>query len=364
MKISIIGTDGIPARYGGFETFVEQVVPHMVAAGHDVMVVGSAIGRRENDKPALEGLHVVNLPLRANGASSVVFDVCSFARVAHWADAVLVLGISAGLFVPVFRLLTRRSRLVVNVDGLESSRTKWAGARGRFLAYSELVAVRSATRLVADNTGIADLLRYRYNRDSSVIAYGANHVRPRPDDDSCKAVLSEFGVEPNSYALTVARIEPENHIGLMIEAMLGSPIPSYAIVGNFSNGRYGRDLRDRYSSEPRVRLIESVYDPHVLACLRSRCAIYLHGHSVGGTNPSLVEMLPYERPIAAWNCSFNRSTLRGSGAYFATREELTTVLCGTSFAGFVPPADVRDDPAYDWANIAADYVELFSEIAS
>jgi glycosyltransferase involved in cell wall biosynthesis len=364
MNIAIIGSDGLPARYGGFETFVEQVVPHMIAGGHEVMVVGSAIGRRAGDQPQREGLRVVNLPMRANGASSVAFDTWSFARVARWADAVLLLGVSAGLLVPVFRRLTRRARLVVNVDGLESSRSKWAGARGRFLAVSEAVAARSATRLVADNAGIAELLRTRYNRGSAVIAYGADHVQPGPGAALCTPVLSEFGLENHGYALTVARIEPENHIGLMIEAMLASPLRRYAIVGNFSHGRYGRELRDRYGTEPRLCLIESVYDPHVLACLRSRCSIYLHGHSVGGTNPSLVEMLPYARPVAAWRCSFNRSTLRGSGAYFESGKELTELLYGTSFARYVPPAVVRDDPAYVWSNIAADYISLFREIAS
>ncbi len=363
MKIAIIGTDGIPARYGGFETFVEQVMPYIIAAGHEVMVVGSAVGRRADDAPRRTGLRVVNLPMSANGASSVAFDAWSFARVAHWADAVLLLGVSAGLFVPIFRILARHRRLVVNVDGLESSRSKWAGVRGHFLALSESVAVRSATRLVADNAGIAELLRARFGRESAVIAYGADHVRPPPDETECALVLSGFGLKADRYALTVARIEPENHISLMIEAFLASPLDRYAIVGNFSHGPYGRELFDHYGRESRLCLIESVYDPHVLACLRSRCAIYLHGHKVGGTNPSLVEMLPYARPIAAWRCSFNQSTLRGSGAYFESAPELTSLLGNPSFASYIPPAAVRDDPAYAWAAIASDYISLFRQIA-
>jgi len=363
MRIAIIGTDGIPARYGGFETFVEQVATHMTAAGHEVMVIGSSVGRPPGNSPRLAGLRVANLPLRANGAASVVFDVLSFGRVAHWADAILLLGVSAGLFVPAFRLMTRRSRLVVNVDGLESRRSKWSGARGRFLALSESWAVRAAPQVVADNEGIAELLRAHYGREPAVIAYGADHVHPAPPDQECRAVLSRFGLQPGGYALTVARIEPENHIHLMIEGLLASRLEQYAIVGNFSYGRYGRELMARYANEPRLRLIESVYDPHVLACLRSRCSIYLHGHSVGGTNPSLVEMLPYRRPIAAWDCDFNRSTLRGSGAYFESAAQLSGLLGSTTFDGHVPPAHVCDDPAYLWARIAADYVALFHRIA-
>lgn len=363
MRIAIIGTDGMPARYGGFETFVEQMAPHLIAAGHEVMVVGSSIGRRAGDTPHRPGLRVINLPLRANGAVSVAFDVLSFGRAMLWADGILLLGVSAGVFVPLFRLLTRRSRLVVNVDGLESRRSKWTGARGRFLALSESVAVRAAPQVVADNDGIADLLRSRYGREPAVIAYGADHVQPAPAAAECEPVLSGLGLQPGQYALTVARIEPENHIDVMIRSALASPLHHYAIVGNFGYGRYGRELRERYAGEPRLRLIESVYDPHVLACLRSRCAIYLHGHSVGGTNPSLVEMLPYARPIAAWDCSFNRSTLRGSGAYFDSEHRLSALLGSASFEACVPPATVREDPAYVWARIAADYVSLLQEVA-
>lgn len=364
MKIAMIGTDGVPARYGGFETFVEQVAPRLIADGHEVMVVGSSVGRQPGDGDRHAGLRVVNLPLRANGPSSVAFDALSFGRVLPWADAVLLLGVSAGLFVPLFRLLTKRSRLVVNVDGLESRRSKWSGARGRFLELSESVAVRTAPRVVADNQVIAELLRARYGRESAVIAYGADHVRPAPGVAECRDVLSGLGLLPQQYALTVARIEPENHIDVMIRAALAGPVPTYAIVGNFGYGRYGRELRDRYSQEPRLRLIESVYDPHVLACLRSQCSIYLHGHSVGGTNPSLVEMLPYARPIAAWNCDFNRSTLRGTGAYFESVEQLASLLGSPSFDSYLPPAAVRDDPAYVWTRIAADYVALFRTIAT
>jgi glycosyltransferase involved in cell wall biosynthesis len=363
MKIAIIGTDGLPARYGGFETFVEQVVPHMIEAGHEVTVVGSGRGRPASDPPCIPRLRVVYLPLSANGAASVAFDVLSFGRVMHWAEGVLLLGVSAGLLVPVFRRLTRHSRLIVNVDGLESSRSKWVGIRGRFIALSEFIAVQSAPRIVADNPGIAELLRTRYGRGSAVIAYGADHVRPAPDAATCLQVLAGFGLVPGRYALTVARIEPENHIDLMIEAALASPFSGYAIVGNFNHGRYGRELRERYQGERRLCLIESVYDPHVLSCLRSQCKIYLHGHSVGGTNPSLVEMLPYGRPIAAWRCTFNQATLRGSGAYFDSAAELSRLLARHSFDDLIPPAAVRDDRSYVWSSIAGDYISLFRSIA-
>lgn len=362
MKIALVGTDGIPARYGGFETFVEQVVPHLVALGHEVLVVGSSVGRQEAGL-ATPGLHVVNLPLRANGASSVIFDILSVLRSARWADATVLLGVSAGMFVPLFRLITQRGRLVVNVDGLESRRAKWSGLKAHFLAWSEAMAVRFAARLVADNDGIAELLQQRYNQPSTVIAYGADHVLEPTAEEAARRIREAFGLTPEGYALTIARIEPENHIGLMIDAFLKSGQPRYVLVGNFLQSAYGRELQERYAAEPRITLVGSTYDPMLLASLRSLCRVYLHGHSVGGTNPSLVEMLPYARPILAWDCRFNRSTLRGSGAYFDSAASLTAALDAGGFEAMVPSAEVRLDPAYRWRAIAEHYCELIRTIA-
>jgi len=361
MKIALVGTDGIPARYGGFETFVEQVVPHLLALGHEVLVVGSSVGRRET-RPATPGLHVANLPLRANGASSVIFDILSVLRSARWADATVLLGVSAGLFVPLFRLVTRRGRLVVNVDGLESRRAKWSGLKGHFLAWSEAMAVRFAARLVADNDGIAELLQQRYDQPSTVIAYGADHVLEPAPEEAATRIRESLDLMPNVYALTIARVEPENHIGLMISAFLKSGQPRFVLVGNFRHSAYGRALKAQYANEARITLVDSTYDPLLLASLRSLCRVYLHGHSVGGTNPSLVEMLPYARPILAWDCRFNRSTLRESGAYFDSAASLTAKLDAGGFEAMVPPADVRLDQAYRWRAIAEHYCELMRSI--
>lgn len=362
MKIALIGTDGIPARYGGFETFVEQVAPQLVTLGHQVMVVGSSIGR-SGLPPVVPGVRVVNLPLRANGASSVLYDLVSFFCVVWWADAVVLLGVSAGLFTPLFCFLARGSRLVINVDGLESRRQKWAGLKGKFLALSEKLAVRFATRVVSDNKAIADLLAQRYGRESSVIAYGGDHVLKLPLDEAAARLFCAFGLLPGSYAFTVARIEPENNIGLMIEGFLASRQPLYVIVGNFKQTEYGRGLQQRYAGETRVRLVDSNYDPALLASLRGLCAVYLHGHSVGGTNPSLVEMLPYGCPILAWDCSFNRHTLQGSGWYFGSASSLSEMLDAEDRQASVPPVAVQYAAAYRWAGIARMYSDLLGSIA-
>lgn len=362
MRIALIGTDGIPARYGGFETFVEQIVLPLAAQGHEILVVGSSVGRPKSvvNRPHLR---VVNLPLRANGGSSILFDLLSFVRVFWWADAVVLLGVSAGIFAPVFRMFTVRSRLVINVDGLESRRQKWRGLRGRFLAFSEACAVRFAKRIVADNKGIADILMQRYGRLSTVIAYGADHVLLPDLPEAERTIWENFKLEPGSFALTIARIEPENHIEFMIEGFLRSSVSRYVIVGNFRNREYGRRLLGLYGDNPRLILLDAIYDPLLLASLRSQCCVYLHGHSVGGTNPSLVEMLPYARPIFAWDCDFNRHTLEQSGSYFLGVESLTKLLDAGNFQQSVPPLSVRNALAYRWEVIGESYSKLIESIA-
>jgi len=258
--------------------------------------------------------------------------------------------------------VTRRGRLVVNVDGLESRRAKWSGLKGHFLAWSEAMAVRFAARLVADNDGIAELLQQRYDQPSTVIAYGADHVLEPAPEEAATRIRESLDLMPNVYALTIARVEPENHIGLMISAFLKSGQPRFVLVGNFRHSAYGRALKAQYANEARITLVDSTYDPLLLASLRSLCRVYLHGHSVGGTNPSLVEMLPYARPILAWDCRFNRSTLRESGAYFDSAASLTAKLDAGGFEAMVPPADVRLDQAYRWRAIAEHYCELMRSI--
>lgn len=364
MNIALIGTDGLPARYGGFETFVEQLAPRLVGEGHTVRVVGSSKGRTSASMPRNDGVQVFNINLSANGASSVLFDFLSFARIMFWADAVVLLGVSAGIFLPLMRQCMRHGRLIINVDGLESRRAKWVGLRRIFLSWSESIAVRSAPAVVADNEEIAKILIHRYKREATTIAYGADHVQ-KPDLVTADRVLrTQFFLEPTSYALTVARIEPENHIAEMIEGFLASQVSTYVLVGNFGSTVYGRELKARYLNQKRVMMIESNYDPLHLASLRSRCRVYLHGHSVGGTNPSLVEMLPYRRPILAWDCQFNRATLRGECGYFDSPPGLTHFLKYSDLSKLSPSHQLSTDPAYCWDSITLSYLKLISSLST
>lgn len=357
LRIAVIGTDGMPARYGGFETCVEQLAPRLARRGHAVQVFGSSVGRatRAADQAGLTHRY---LPLRANGLWSVPYDLLNFLLCWRRSDALLVMGVSGGIFMPWLRRLAGRRRIIVNVDGLETRRDKWTGFKRWFLARSEALAVRHAHVVVSDNQAIAEMVQARYGRASTVIAYGCDHVQQLPAAEAQALVGERFGLAPGGYLLTVARIEPENQIAEMLQAFLASPQRLYVVVGNFGGTPLGRELQARYQDEPRIRFIDSLFDPRALAALRACCLLYLHGHSVGGTNPSLVEMLPYGRPLLAFDCSFNRHTLAGECGYFADVPSLMAQLQQPALQAWVPGPQLVQSGRYRWEAIADAYEAL------
>ena len=355
LRISVIGTDGLPARYGGFETCVEQLAPRLARRGHATLVFGSSVGRTALAVDS-ERLAHRYLPLRANGLWSVPYDLLNFLVCWRKVDAMLVMGVSGGIFLPLLRRMAGPRRIIVNVDGLETRRDKWTGFKRWFLERSEALAVRHAHAVVSDNQGIADMVQARYGRASTVIAYGCDHVLQLPPGHAHALLKERFGLAPGGYLLTVARIEPENHIAEMLQAFLASSQPLYVLVGNFSATPLGRELLARYQGEPRVRFIDSLFEPEALAALRAGCHIYLHGHSVGGTNPSLVEMLPYQRPLLAFDCSFNRHTLDNQGGYFADVPALTRQLQVPQEQAWLPEPALAG--RYRWEAIADAYEAL------
>lgn len=363
LRIGLIGTDGLPARYGGFETCVAQLAPRLAALGHQVEVFGSSRGRsaRAADGPGLRHRY---LPLRANGAASVPYDLLSFLLSYRHCDAIVVMGVSAGVFMPLMRWLSGPRRIVVNVDGLEARRSKWSGLPRAFLCLSERLAIRHAHQVVSDNQGIADIVSSTYGRASTVIPYGNDHVLHLEQAQVQGLLRQRFGLEPGGYLLTVARIEPENQIAEMIEAALAASVDRYVVVGNFSTTVLGQQLLQRYRNEPRIQCIDSLFEPQALAALRGGCRLYLHGHSVGGTNPSLIEMLPYHRPILAFDCVFNRHTLAGEGGYFADAAELVQRLREPQWQAWTPLPQGGASECYRWAGIAQAYAQLCQKEAA
>lgn len=355
-RVAIVGIVGLPANYGGFETLAENLIGFTQVRNSEIEYeVFCSKGSYHSWPTTYRGARLLYLPLRANGYQSVLFDFLSLSwAFARSADVVLVLGVSGGVFFPLIKLLSS-SKLIVNVDGIEWRREKWGFFQRRFLKFSERIAALYADVVVADNAGISNYIRQEYGVDAVTIAYGGDH-----------ALVDPFWKEsvdlPEEFFLSVCRIEPENNVELILEAfsLLGE---SLVFVGNWSRSEYGDRLRIKYAEFPNILLLDPIYDLNSLAYLRSNCLGYIHGHSAGGTNPSLVEMMQFDKCVFAFDCNFNRFTTNELARYFNDVESLCHIVsrmrasnglskCGELLGSF---GRMR----YSWKSVAGSYVDLF-----
>jgi len=321
MRISIVGSAGIPANYGGFETLVQNLAEfhQRYSLDLELVVYCSSKNYKVKLKRAMNS-ELRYLPVSANGVWSIPYDIISLlSAVRHRSDVILLLGVSGAIALPLVRLLSR-ARIVTNIDGIEWKREKWRGLAKWFLRLSERMAVRLSHEVVADNAGIAIHISQSYERVANVIAYGGDHAFQIPGK------TFEGKALPHRYAFALCRIEPENNIGMILEAFSSSTDLPLVFVGNWNNSAFGRELRHRYAGHTNLHLLDPIYDVGVLRTLRGNAYIYVHGHSAGGTNPSLVEMMHFGLPIFAYDCIFNRFTTEDGAIFFKDSESLSSRL--------------------------------------
>lgn len=352
--ISIIGTQGVPANYGGFESLVENIIGENKSDDIRYTVFCSARDMRER-LDEYKGAELKYIPLRANGVQSIPYDIWSFMRVPKDSDVILVLGVSGCLILPLYRLFSRK-RLVINIDGLEHRREKWGKAARTFLKFSEKMAVRYADVIIADNKGIQDYVKEEYGKESVMIAYGGDHVIREADESFEKDVLDGFGLEAGEYAVTVCRIEPENNCHKILEAFSRTD-RKLIFIGNWNRNEYGRGLKERYAQFPNIIIQDPVYDIDKLYVLRKNARMYVHGHSAGGTNPSLVEAMFFGRPILCYNVVYNRESTHDKAYFWSDVDELATLLQRNDLNGEM--MKVIADKEYTWKAITAQYESLY-----
>ena len=360
-RVAIIGTQGVPAQYGGFETLVENMIGENASPEVEYTVLCSSWDYKERLQE-YKGAKLEYVPLHANGVQSIPYDMLSLLRVlGRGYDVVLVLGVSGCVVLPIFRWLYR-GRLVVNIDGLEHRREKWGRLAKWFLRLSEACAVRAADVVVADNKGIADYVTETYGRESVTIAYGGDHaVREVPQERQLE-MLAARGLTPGGYALSLCRIEPENNCHVILEAARLSG-QQLVFVGNWNRSDYGRNLRMQYADCPNICTVDAVYELDELYTLRRNCRVYIHGHSAGGTNPSLVEAMHCEVPILAFDVVYNRETTGHQAHYWGSAEELAHALQNTQADALSANAAAMEQLAhqhYCWQTIARRYESTYA----
>lgn len=368
LRVAMIGTRGVPANYGGFETAVEEVGSRLAARGHQVTVYCRApLGHGETRPRAYRGMQLVHLPAARRRALETLSHTAlstahAFARPRQ--DAILVFNAANAIFLPLLR--HRAAAVATHVDGLEWQRGKWGPAGKRFYRVSESLAVRWSDRLIADARGITEYYLAEFGAVTDEIAYGAP-ILASTDAER----VAELGLLPGKFHLVVARLEPENNVHLILDAYAGSgaTLPLVVVGGTPYETDYTRELHRRAERTEGVVMLGGVWDQDQLDALYGQSLTYVHGHSVGGTNPSLLRAMGAGACVLAYDVVFNREVLGHDASVFSDPADLGELLrraeadpeaCLAAGAGNVQRAAAK----YDWDDVADKYERLCRRLAS
>jgi len=311
-KIAIIGTVGVPANYGGFETLTEHLIEDL-GQKHDITVYCSGKKYPKSERiSSYKGAKLKYLPLDANGIQSIPYDTLSIIHSLFYADVLLILGVAGAWILPFVRWFTNK-KIIISIDGIEWKRDKWNLLAKWYLFWAEGLAVKYSHIDISDNEAIQDYTSARYGSLSRIIEYGADHTLKTTISKESK---NKYSFLHNPYAFKVCRIEPENNVHLILEAFDITRKMPLVIVGNWDKSQYGASLKEKYLNHPAIHIIDPIYDQEKLDELRSNAALYVHGHTAGGTNPSLVEAMYLGLPIIANGVSYNRVTTENKAIYF------------------------------------------------
>lgn len=354
MKIAIVGTQGLPNIYGGFETLTDFLVKNLSGDYEITIWCSSTIYKKKLTE--YNGANLKYLPFSANGFQSIIYDVVSLILSINY-DRILVLGASGGIIFPF--LFCIKKKLILNFGGLDWQRSKWSQITRNFLKLSEKLAVKNSGVLVADNKGIQSYIKNEYGLDSVLIEYGGDQAFPVEINP---LYIKKYPFLNHEYVFSLARIQPDNNIDLILESFNEIDLYPLVFVGNWESSDYGKKLKKKFINHTDIILIDAIYDQTELNLLRSNCSIYIHGHSAGGTNPALVEAMYLGLPILAFSNGFNENTTENEAFYFSDKLQLVNLVKGVSKTRLTEVGAKMKEIAesrYKWSIISLKYKELF-----
>lgn len=364
MRIAILGTRGIPANYGGFETFAEQLSTRLVERGHEVTVYCRS-HHVPKDMAEYRGVRLKVLPtVRQKYMDTVVHTYLSVMHaIFQRFDVVLICNAANAIFIP--KLTWTGTPVAINVDGLERKRKKWNWLGRLYYALGERASVWFATEVVTDAKAIQDYYIAAYGKSSTMIAYGAD-VERKLDP----AVITEFGVEPERYFLYVSRLEPENNAAMVIEAFRTVDTElKLVIVGDAPYAdEYKKRLRDLAGDDPRIVFTGFVFGDGYKS-LQQNAYAYIHATEVGGTHPALIEAMGYGNCVITYSTVENDEVVADAAIRFSNIEELRNEINRvandrTLVAEYRDKAQARIRAEYSWNKITDQYEELFTHLAN
>ncbi|GAA4941851.1 DUF1972 domain-containing protein [Algibacter agarivorans] len=358
MKIVILGTRGIPNNYSGFEQFAEFFSVFLVEQGHDVWVYNSHNHVFQEKKfRGVNIIHKFDPEYKVGTFGQFIYDFnCIIDSRKRSFDVILQLGYTSNTIW--HRFLPKKPIIISNMDGLEWKRSKYSTVVRRFLKYAEKLAVKSSDYLISDSIGIQNYLLREYNVSSEFIAYGAELF-----NEPNREILKQYNVEEFKYNMLVARFEPENNLEMILDGVvLADKKNPFLVVGRHDSNKFGEYLKNKFKDAKNIRFVGGIFNLEYLNNLRYFSNLYFHGHSVGGTNPSLLEAMASKALIVAHNNEFSKSILEGDAFYFKNKEEVKIhidTIDKNQNIGNIENCYAKINSKYRWEVINNKYLDLF-----
>lgn len=362
MKIAILGTRGIPNYYGGFEQFAEFFSVYLVEQGHEVYCYNSHDHPfQEKNFKGVNIIHKYDPEYKLGTFGQFIYDYnCIMDSRKRNFDIILQLGYTSNSIWHF--LLPKKSIIITNMDGIEWKRSKYSRPVQQFLKFAERLAANNSDYLVSDSLGIQKFLLDRYKKQSTYIAYGAY-----PFNSPDESILKEYNLEKENYNMIMARFEPENNLDMVLEGVAMSENKMQILVIGKHETKYGNYLKNKFKEHSNIKFIGGLYNLEHLNNLRFYSNIYFHGHSVGGTNPSLLEAMASKALVVAHNNEFNKGVLKNNSYYFSNPDEVKNILktikkndnlqlVQNNFEAIVKE--------FNWNKINGEYLQLFEECFS
>jgi len=365
MRIAILGTRGIPNKYGGLEQFAESFSVGLRRRGHDVTVYSPHL--HDFDGNDFKGVKIERIycPESTLGAAGhFIYDFLSLKHALKQNFDILYEA-GYGTSAPAYYLLNKKSPIVItNMDGLEWKRSKWNFVTRRIMRKMEEIVVKKSRYIISDNLGIEKYYQEEFNKPSFYIPYGADIV-----DEFDNNTLKKYDLKPHQYYVFVARLEPENNLEAFLDGYIqsGSKDP-YVIVGN-NKTKYGQFLTDKYKAFTGIRFLGGVYDMENNNALRHFSKIYFHGHSVGGTNPSLLEAMAVKAFIIAHDNPFNRAVLCSNNLFFKSSQDVADYIKNYPEMKDTVESTIQGNLCkiknhFNWEFVIDEYEKLFLQLLS
>ncbi|GHT09245.1 rhamnosyltransferase [Bacteroidia bacterium] len=354
-KVSIVGTNGIPAHYGGYETLADYLTQYL-SDEFDFVVFCSKNNSR--DLTNYNNAKLLHLPLKANGWQSLFYDTYTLFYSALYSDIILYLGPGAGFIVPIIKLFQKK--IIVNHGGLnEWEREKYSKFQKNIAKLGHKYAAKFANINITDNNLLQKSILNAFGADSIVIRYGGDHaVKTIPT----REIIEKYPFLEEEYYVNVSRAQVDNNLHIVLNAFKDIPEKRLVMVSNWNISLYGTELKKEYYNKyPNIILLDAVYEISEINAIRGCAKAYIHSHSYCGTSPSLVEAMCLGLPIFSYDVPTNRETTKGKAYFFKSSEDLKNSILdgGNSLKECSENMKVISENEYTWSKISAQYAELF-----